>query len=51
MGKYFLKINEQPNLISDDFMKKIKTIMIRTRAAGTAISYCIVMAISNGVAI
>ena len=39
----------RPNLVSDDFMKKIKTIMIVTQAAGTAISRRIVMAIGNGV--
>ena len=37
------------NLVLDDFMKKIKTIMTGTRSAGTAISRCVVMAISNGV--
>ena len=48
-GKTILKKKGQPNLVSDDFMKKIKTIMIGTRAAGTAISRRIVMAIGNGV--
>ena len=36
-------------LVSDDFIKKIKTIMIGTRAAGTAISCRIVIAMGNGV--
>ena len=48
-GKIIFKNKGQPNLVSDDFMKKIKAIMIGTRAAGTAISHRIVMAISNGV--
>ena len=39
----------RPNLVSDDFMKKIKTIMTGTQTAGTAISCRIVMAIGNGV--
>ena len=41
--KTIFKKKGQPNLVSDDFMKKIKTIMIGTRAAGTAISRSIVM--------
>ena len=48
-GKTIFKKKGRPNLVSDDFMKKIKTIMIGTRAAGTAISRRIVMAIDNGV--
>ena len=48
-GKTIFKRKGRPNLISDDLMKKIKTIMIRTRAAETVISRRIVMAISNGV--
>ena len=39
----------RPNLVSDDLMKKIKTITTGTWAAGTAISHRTVMAISNGV--
>ena len=48
-GKTIFEKKGRPNLVSDDFMKKIKTIMIGTRAAGTAISRLIVMAIGNGV--
>ena len=48
-GKTIFKKKGQPKLVSDHFMKKIKTIMIGTRAAGTAISCRIVTAISNGV--
>ena len=48
-GKTIFKKKRRPNLVSDDFMKKIKTIMIGPRAAGTAISRRIVMAIDNGV--
>ena len=48
-GETIFKNKGRPNLVSDDFMKKIKTIMIGTRAAGTAISRRIVMAIGNGV--
>ena len=47
-GKTIFKKKGRPNLVSDDFMKKIKTIMIGTGAAGTAISRRIVMAIGNG---
>ena len=48
-GKTIFKKKGRPNLVSDDFMKKIKTIMIGTQAAGTTISHSIVMAIGNGV--
>ena len=48
-GKTIFKKKERPNLVSDDFMKKIRTIMIGTRPAGTAISRRIVMAIDIGV--
>ena len=53
-GKTIFTKKGRPNLLSDDFMKKIKAIMIGTRAAGTAISRRIVnrriaMAIGNGV--
>ena len=48
-GNTIFKEKGQPNLVSDDFSKKIKTIMIGTRAAGTAISRYIVMAVDNGV--
>ena len=48
-GKTIFKKKGRPNLVSDDFMKKIKTIMIVTRAAGTAISPRCVMVIGNGV--
>ena len=48
-GKTIFKKKGRPNLVSDDFMKKIKTIMIGTRTAGTAISRRIVMTIGNGV--
>ena len=34
-GKTIFKKKGQPSLVSDDFMKKIKTIIIGTRAAGT----------------
>ena len=47
--KTIFKMKGRPNLISDDFMKKIKTNMIGTQAAGTVISRRIVMAIGNGV--
>ena len=48
-GKTISKKKGRPNLVSDDFMKKIKIIMVGTRAAGTAISCHILMAIDNGV--
>ena len=48
-GKTIFKKKGRPNLVSNDFMKKIKIIMIGTRTAGTAISHSIVMAIGNGV--
>ena len=48
-GKTIFKKKGRPNLRSDDFMKKIKTIMTGTRTAGTAIRRSIVMAIGNGV--
>ena len=35
-GKTIFKKKGRTNLISDDFTKKIETIMIGTRAAGTA---------------
>ena len=47
--KTIFKMKGRPNLISDDFMKKIKTKMIGTQAAVTVISCRIVMAIGNGV--
>ena len=47
-GNAIFKSKERPKLVSHDFMKKIKTIMIGTWAVGTAISRRIVMAISNG---
>lgn len=37
-SKKIFKKKGQPNLVSDDMMKKIETIMIGTRAAGTIIS-------------
>ena len=49
MGRQFLKRKGDQTSASDDFMKKIKTIIIGTWAAGTAISRRIVMAIGNGV--
>ena len=48
-GNTIFKSKERPKLVSHDFMKKIKTIMIGTRAVGTAMSRRIVMAIGNGV--
>ena len=48
-GRKIFKKKGRPNLVSDDFLKKIKTIMIGTRASGTAIGRRIVMAIGNGV--
>ena len=33
-GKTIFKKKVRPNLVSDDFMKNIKTIMIGTQAAG-----------------
>ena len=45
--KTIFKWKGRPNLLSDDLMAKVKTIMIRTRTAGTAVrrncyklSYC-----------
>ena len=46
-GKTIFKKKVRPNLVSDDFMKKIKAIMIGTRATGTAISSRIVTAIGR----
>ena len=43
------KTKGDQNLASDDFMKKIKIIMIGTRTAGIAISHRILMAIGNRV--
>ena len=48
-GKTIFKRKGRPNLLSDDLMAKFKTIMIGTRAVGTAIRHCIVMTIGNGV--
>ena len=48
-GKTIFKRKGRPNLLSDDLMAKAKSIMIGTRAAGTAINRHIVMAIGNGV--
>ena len=48
-GKTIFKKKGRPNVVSDDFMKKVKTIMIGTWATGTVISRCIVMAIGNRV--
>ena len=48
-GKTIFFKKGRPNLVSDDLMKKIKTITTGTWAAGTAISHRTVMAISNGV--
>ena len=48
-GKTILKRKGRPNLLSDDLMAKVKTIMIRERTAGTAISRRIVIGIGNGV--
>ena len=48
-GKTIFKMKGRPNLVSDGFMKRIRTIMIGTWAAGTAINRRIVMAIGNGV--
>ena len=45
-----IKRKGRPNLLSGDMMAKVKTIMIGTRAAGTAISRRIVIVIENGVA-
>ena len=47
--KTIFKRKGPPNLLSDGLIAKVKTIMIGTRAAGTAISRRIVMAIGNGV--
>ena len=44
--KNIFKRKSQPNLLSDDLMAKVKTIIIETR--GTAISRRMVMAIGNG---
>ena len=46
-GKTIFKKKGRPNLVSDDFMKKIKAIMIGTPATGTAISSRIVTAIGR----
>ena len=48
-GKTIFKRKDRPNLLSDDLMAQVKTIMIGTRASGTAISCRIVMTIGNGV--
>ena len=48
-GKTIFKKKGRPNLVPDDFMKKVKTIMIRIRAARTVISCRIVMAIGDGI--
>ena len=48
-GKTIFKKKGRRNLVSDDFMKKINTIMIETRAARTAISRRIAMASGNGI--
>ena len=48
-GKTIFKWKGQPNLLSDDLMAKVKTIMIGTHTAGTAISRRIVISIGNGV--
>ena len=47
--KNYFNRKGRPNLLSDDLMAKVKTIMIGTCAAGTAISRRIVMANENGV--
>ena len=39
-GKATVKKKDRSNLLSDDLMKNVKTIMIRTRAHGTAMTYC-----------
>ena len=46
-GKTIFKKKGRPNLVSDDFMEKIKTIITGTQTAGTAISRHINMAIDN----
>ena len=48
-GKAIFKRKGRPNQLSDDLMEKVKTIMIGTRTAGTAVSSRIVMVIGNGV--
>ena len=47
--KTIFKKNGQSKLFLDGLMKKVKSIMIGTRAAGTARSCSIVMAFGNGV--
>ena len=44
-GKTIFKRKGRPNLLSDGLMAKVKKIMVGKRAAGTAISRRIVMAI------
>ena len=46
-GKTIFKPKTRPNLLSDELMANVKTIMIGTRAAGTTISRRIVMVIAN----
>ena len=48
-GQTIFKRKSQPNLLSYNLAANVKIIMIGTRAAGTAISRRIVMAIGNGV--
>ena len=46
-GKTIVKKKDRSNLLSDDLMKNVKTIMIGTRADGTAISRRIGISIGN----
>ena len=48
-GKTTFKRKGRPNLLSDHLMKKVKAIIIGTRAARTAINRRIGIAIGNGV--
>ena len=48
-GKTIFKKTGRPNLLSDGLMKKVKSIVISTKAAGTAISRRLVMAIRKKV--
>ena len=48
-GKTIFKKKGRPNLLSDGLMKIVKSIVISTKAAGTAISRRLVMAIRKKV--
>lgn len=39
----------RPNLLNDNFLKKVNDVVVGTRAVGAVISSCLVIAIGNGV--